>query len=228
MPEQPYTGLTASVKIGTEVLAYISGVDLSLEKEIIEILAFGMRYKEKVPAIKDWSVSIDGTVAFADGGTQEDLYLAYESDTLVTLGIFLDSDTYFEGSGYVSAMGIQTAPDDKVNLTAEVAGSGAIILTIDGSAVGVTASLSANTYDKNASGELHDELVITITGAESVTGVQIGAVALNSPTDYTATGAVVTIPTAFLDTLILGSALFTILTPAGNATAALTIIDTTE
>ena len=47
--EKPYTGLTASLKIGTstasEVLAYVSGVDLTLEKEIIEILAFGMQFK---------------------------------------------------------------------------------------------------------------------------------------------------------------------------------------
>ena len=45
MAEKPFTGLTAKVKVGTgasaKVLAYISGVDLSLEKEIIEILAFG-------------------------------------------------------------------------------------------------------------------------------------------------------------------------------------------
>ena len=55
--EKPFTGLTASVKIGSsasaKVLAYVSGVDLTLEKEIIEILAFGMKFKEKVPAIKE-------------------------------------------------------------------------------------------------------------------------------------------------------------------------------
>ena len=50
MAEKPFTGLTASLKIGSaeqkQVLAYVSGVDLTLEKEIIEILAFGMTYKE--------------------------------------------------------------------------------------------------------------------------------------------------------------------------------------
>ena len=47
--ETPFTGLTASVKIGAsssaKVLAYVSGVDLTLEKDIIEILAFGMQGK---------------------------------------------------------------------------------------------------------------------------------------------------------------------------------------
>lgn len=132
--EKPYTGLTASIKIGTgeakTVLAYVSGVDMTLEKDIIEILAFGMQYKEKVPAIKDWSASIDGTVALAKGGTQETLYNAFESGDPLTIGVFLDETTYFEGTGYVSSFNISAAPDDKINLSSEIAGSGATTLTL--------------------------------------------------------------------------------------------------
>ena len=132
--EKPYTGLTASVKIGTgeasEVLAYVSGVDMTLEKEIIEILAFGMQFKEKVPAIKDWSASIDGTVALATGGTQQKLYQAFESGDPLTIGVFLDETTYFEGTGYVSSFNISASPDDKINLSSEIAGSGATTLTL--------------------------------------------------------------------------------------------------
>lgn len=135
--EKPYTGLTASLKIGTstasEVLAYVSGVDLTLEKEIIEILAFGMQFKEKVPAIKDWSVSIDGTVALAANGTQKKLYDAFESGDAITLGIYLDENTYFTGTGYVSSFNISAAPDDKITLTSEIAGSGATTLTLPSS-----------------------------------------------------------------------------------------------
>ena len=132
--EKPYTGLTASVKIGGAeggtVLAYISGVDLSLEKEIIEILAFGMQFKEKVPAIKDWSASVDGTVALATGGTQEQLYNAFDSGDPLTIGIYLDEKTYFEGTGYVQSFNISAAPDDKITLSSEIAGSGATTLTL--------------------------------------------------------------------------------------------------
>lgn len=132
--EKPYTGLTASLKIGTseasEVLAYVSGVDLTLEKEIIEILAFGMQFKEKVPAIKDWSVSIDGTVALAANGTQKKLYDAFESGDAITIGIYLDANTYFTGTGYVSSFNISASPDDKISLTSEIAGSGATTLTL--------------------------------------------------------------------------------------------------
>ena len=132
--EKPFTGLTAKVTVGTDsnkkTLAYISGVDLNLEKDIIEILAFGMTYKEKVPAIKDWSASIDGTVALATGGTQKQFYDAFESGAPLTIGIYLDDTTYFEGTGYVQSFDISAAPDDKISLTSEIAGSGATTLTL--------------------------------------------------------------------------------------------------
>lgn len=132
--EKPFTGLTAKVKIGTgqtaKVLAYISGCDLTLEKEIIEILQFGATFKEKVPAIKDWSLSMDGTVALAKDGTQSELYDAFESGDGLTIGIYLDDTTYFEGTGYVTSFNISAAPDDKISLTSEIAGSGATTLTL--------------------------------------------------------------------------------------------------
>ena len=138
--EKPYTGLTASIKIGTgeatDVLAYVSGVDLTLEKEMIEILAFGMTFKEKVPAVKDWSVSIDGTVALAAGGTQKKLYDAFDSGDPLTIGVYLDENTYFEGTGYVSSYNISASPDDKINLTSEIAGSGATTLNMTEAASG--------------------------------------------------------------------------------------------
>ena len=134
--EKPFTGLTAKVKVGTgasaKVLAYISGCDLTLEKEVIEILQFGATFKEKVPAIKDWSLSMDGTVALATGGTQKDLYDAFESGNALTIGIYLDDTTYFEGTGYVTSFNISAAPDDKISLSSEIAGSGATTLTLPG------------------------------------------------------------------------------------------------
>ncbi len=132
--EKPFTGLTASVKVGSgeeaKTLAYISGVDLNLDKEIIEILAFGMKYKEKVPAVKDWTASVDGTVALAAGGTQKQFYDAFESGDPLTIGIYLDENTYFEGTGYVASFDISAAPDDKISLTSEISGSGATTLTL--------------------------------------------------------------------------------------------------
>lgn len=136
MSDKPYTGLTAKVKLGKDVsakvLAYISGVTLNLSKDIIEILQFGAQYKEKVPAIKDWTASIDGTVALTEGSTQKELYDAFESGDPIDLGIFLDDTTYFQGTAYVQSFEIEAAPDDKINLTCELSGSGATTLTLGG------------------------------------------------------------------------------------------------
>lgn len=138
--EKPYTGLTACVKIGSgeeaKILAYVSGVDLNLEKDIIEILAFGHKFKEKVPAIKDWSANINGTVAIAKEGSQRELYERFDDAKPLTLGIFLDDITYFEGTGYVQSFNISAAPDDKINLTSQIAGSGATILNMDDEVIG--------------------------------------------------------------------------------------------
>lgn len=130
MAEKPFTGLTAKVKLADQIIGYISGCNLSLSKDIIEILAFGMQYKEKVPAVKDWSMTIDGTAAFSASGSQKQLYDAFESGQGVTFGIYLDDTTYFEGTGYVSSLEIEAAPDDKISISSEVAGSGAVVLNL--------------------------------------------------------------------------------------------------
>lgn len=140
--EKPFTGLTAKVMIGTgdsaEILGYMSGATLSLTKDIIEILAFGMQYKEKVPAIKDWSLSVDGTAAFVTDGSQTKLYKAFEQATLLTIGIYLNATTYFEGTGYVSSLELEAAPDDKISISSEMAGNNGVVFTVDGTEVDVT------------------------------------------------------------------------------------------
>nr|DAT91696.1 MAG TPA: putative secreted protein [Caudoviricetes sp.] len=128
--ERPYTGLTAEIKVNNSVLGYMSGVDLTLEKSIIEVLQFGARYQEKVPAIKNWTANVDGTVAFTSGGSQHKLYQAFESDEEITVGIFLDDKVYFEGKAFVENLNITGAPDDKMNISCDLSGNGAITFTI--------------------------------------------------------------------------------------------------
>lgn len=130
MYERPYTGLTAEIKIGDVPLAYMSGIDLTLEKAIIEILQFGARFQEKVPAIKDWSATVDGTVALAPGGSQQKLYDAFNNDEEITVGIFLNEFVYFEGKAYVANFNISGAPDDKMSISCDLEGNGAVLLTL--------------------------------------------------------------------------------------------------
>lgn len=130
--EKPFTGLTAKVKLGAgedaEFLGYMSGATLTLEKDIIEILQFTAQYKEKVPAIKDWTLSCEGTFAMVEGGSQQKLYEAFESGDPLTISIYLDDNTYFEGTGYISSFEMDMAPDDKISLSCEMAGSGGVTL----------------------------------------------------------------------------------------------------
>lgn len=136
MAEKPFTGLTASVKIGAnpsgEIIGYISGVSLDLSKDIIEILQFGAQYKEKVPSIKDWTASIEGTAAFAANGGQKKLWDAFESGEAITIGIYLDDSTYFEGSALVASLSMDAAPDDKINISGELSGTGTVTMTVGG------------------------------------------------------------------------------------------------
>ena len=130
MPERPYTGLTARIKINDTLIGYLNSIELNLEKDVIEVLQFGAQYKEKVPAIKNWTASAEGTVAFAAGESQHKLYQAYESGELVELTILLDSVTSFTGKALVTNLSISGAPDDAMNISAEFEGSGGTTLTL--------------------------------------------------------------------------------------------------
>jgi predicted secreted protein len=124
--EAPYTGLTALVKINSMTIGYINGVELNLEKEIVEVSQFGSSYKRKIPAIKNWSASAEGTVAFASGGAQHKLYQAFESGEAVTLTTKLDETVYFEGDALVKSLSISGSPEDKMSISVEFEGDGGL------------------------------------------------------------------------------------------------------
>lgn len=124
--EKPYSGLTARIKVDGVEVAYLNNLQLNLEKDIAEVLQFGAQYREKLPTIKNWTASNDGTVAFAAGESQHKLYQAFESGELVTLTIQLDQGVYFEGNALISSLSISGAPDDALSISVEFEGSGGI------------------------------------------------------------------------------------------------------
>ena len=128
--EKPYSGLTARVQLNGVTIGYINSRELSLEKDIAEVLQFGAQYKEKLPTIKNWTASSEGTVAFAAGESQHKLYQAFESGEFVTLTIKLDEGVYFEGSALISTLSISGSPDDALSISVEFEGSGAILFTL--------------------------------------------------------------------------------------------------
>ncbi len=128
--EKPYSGLTALIKINGVKVAYLNNLELNLEKDIAEILQFGAQYREKLPTIKNWTASNEGTVAFAAGESQHKLYQAFESGELVTLTIQLDQGVYFEGNALVSSLSISGAPDDALSISVEFEGSGGVTFNL--------------------------------------------------------------------------------------------------
>lgn len=128
--ERPYSGLTARVQLNGVTVGYLNSLELNLEKDIAEVLQFGAQYKEKLPTIKNWTASSEGTVAFAAGESQHKLYQAFESGEFVTLTVKLDEGVYFEGQALISSLSISGAPDDALSISVEFEGSGAILFTL--------------------------------------------------------------------------------------------------
>lgn len=128
--ERPYSGLTARVQLNGVTIGYLNSLELNLEKDIAEILQFGAQYKEKLPTIKNWTASSEGTVAFAAGESQHKLYQAFESGEFVTLTIKLDEGVYFEGSALISSLSVSGSPDDALSISVEFEGSGGVAFTL--------------------------------------------------------------------------------------------------
>lgn len=95
----------------------------------------------------------------------------------------------------------------------------------------LTADPATATFDKNTSGDGYDDVAIEVkhnTSGVTLTSVKNGDTTLTPDTHYTAAGLVVTILKTYLETLDVGDATITFKTNKGDATAIITVIDTTE
>lgn len=124
-----YSGKTGYIKLADKVIAHMSSFSLELSTEIIEVVAFGNTYKEKIPSIMDWSASADGNCDFATTSGQAELIEAYQNGTLVTIGLGITEKIFFEGTAYIESLSIENASDDSPTISIEFAGSNAIVFT---------------------------------------------------------------------------------------------------
>lgn len=128
--EQPYSGLTAQVKVNGVLVGYINGCTLNLEKNIVTVNAFGSYYSKKLPAVKNWTASIDGTAAFAAGDSQHKLVQAYESGEEVTFTFELSPSVYFQGNALIGNLTITGNVDDAITISGNVEGSGGVAFNL--------------------------------------------------------------------------------------------------
>lgn len=130
-----YSGVTGkiSVKKGTDDaidIVHMASWSVELTKEIIDVVSFGDDYKEKIPSIKDWSASADGTADFDADGGQKMLLDAFESGEKLTGSFYLDDDTFLVGDCYIESLSIEHAADGKADISISLAGSKAVALTV--------------------------------------------------------------------------------------------------
>lgn len=128
-----YSGKTGYIKKGNstdgKVIAHMSSFSLELSTDIIEVVAFGNTYKEKIPSIMDWSASAEGNCDFEEGHSQDELVSAYNNGELITIGLGITNNIYFEGTCYIESLTIDNASDDSPTISIEFAGSNAIVFT---------------------------------------------------------------------------------------------------
>lgn len=128
-----YSGKTGYIKIGSgadaKVIAHMSSFSLEMTSDIIEVVSFGNTYREKVPSILDWSASADGRCDFETDSGQEELIDAHQNGTLVTLGLGLTENVFFEGTCYIESLNVDSDAEDSPTISISFAGSDAILFT---------------------------------------------------------------------------------------------------
>lgn len=125
-----YSGRTCAVKIGGKLIAHLGSFSLSTSTDIAEIISFGNEWKEKLPTIKDWSGTADGTVDFEKDSGQKDLWDALMDGTEVELQFELNATTFFAGTAFIESLEIDTSADGVAEISASFAGSNANVLTV--------------------------------------------------------------------------------------------------
>ena len=130
-----YTGVTGkiSIKSGTSEatdLLHMSNWKVSISKNIIEAISFGEDYKEKVPSVKDWSATADGSADFDTKSGQKALIDAFEAGTVLTGSFYLSEGVFFQGDCLVESLDISDAADGKADISISLAGSKAVGLTV--------------------------------------------------------------------------------------------------
>lgn len=127
-----YSGKTGYIKQGGtsgKIIGHMSSFSLEMSTDIIEVVAFGNTYKEKIPSIMDWSASAEGNCDFDTASGQADLIEAYQSGELLTIGLGITDKIFFEGTCYIESLSIENESDGSPTISIEFAGSNAIVFT---------------------------------------------------------------------------------------------------
>lgn len=132
MSSNIYSGLTAGIKLKTganvEDITFMSGFELEMSQEIIEVMTLGKTWKDKFPGIKTWSGSCDGVCVLS--GAQQTLFNKLNTDadnSTVELIFVLGRDKVLQGDALVSEFKMSVKAEDKVEVSFSFEGIGPLV-----------------------------------------------------------------------------------------------------
>lgn len=123
-------GKGGKVTLSTNDVANITTWSVDLEFGMTDITALGDNWKEQLPTLKGWTGSFEGSWdAEDDTSGQVALQTAALANTKVALRFYVNSTNYYSGNAYITGMSVETPVDDKVSISFDFIGDGAVSYT---------------------------------------------------------------------------------------------------
>lgn len=123
----PIAGKSGKLNISANVVSNISNWSLDLGLDTLDITALGDEWKKFIAGLKEWSASAEGSYSIhTDTDGQTALQNAYLNGTEVELRLFVNATNYYSGNAFISSLSVEDPVDDKVSVSFEFQGTGAL------------------------------------------------------------------------------------------------------
>lgn len=125
------TGKDGGVYSGANKVAELSNWSLDLGADTPETTNFDSNgWKEYIAGLKEWSGSAEGNWKMSDTNGQKAIQDAWRNGTTLNLEFRVNSTNKYAGSVLITSIGIETPVDDKVTVSFEFQGTGALTPTV--------------------------------------------------------------------------------------------------
>jgi predicted secreted protein len=122
-------GYAGSAKSGANAIN-ITGWTLDISVDMLESHSMGDAWKEFIAGLKEWSGSLEGDYAVpSDTNGQAAVQTAFFAGNTVSLSLYVDATHYYSGTALISSMSVGAQVDDKISISFDFQGSGALTYT---------------------------------------------------------------------------------------------------
>lgn len=126
-------GFKTSVRIGAVRITLMDGWTLNIQRGVSQYSSFGTTFKGAFPNIKSWTATCKGTLDRTATGQTTLLDQLESSGAVADIALrFYPSTatgTYWSGNGVLDGSNIDSAVEDKANVSFSFTGNGAISWT---------------------------------------------------------------------------------------------------